>query len=162
MADGAVKRIFVFSDTHGRIETAAGVVAADGHADMLFHLGDNIRDAYALQDKTGIETVCVRGNCDYSPDDTRRLVTVCGRRILLTHGHDLAVGYSLMRLSLAAEEAQADAALFGHTHRSQMEYYGGILLLNPGSISQPRGTVKRTYAVLTVSRDGIAANIYEV
>lgn len=155
-------KILVFSDTHGMTASAVEAVRNHPDADEIIHLGDNIRDAYEIQKLTGIAVTCVKGNCDFSSDPEKLVITREGCRIFLTHGHKYSVGYSLLRLCLAAEEAGAHAAFFGHTHVPVLEYENGILLLNPGSISNPRGSSKRCYAVLDVKNGFIRPNIETV
>ena len=151
-------KILVFSDTHGM--TAGAVAAVKAHPDVkeIIHLGDNTRDAYEIEKLTGVNVTAVRGNCDYSAEPEKLLIVRGGCKLFLTHEHRYGVGYSLLRLALAAEEAGADAALFGHTHRSACEYENGIMILNPGSISSPRGC-KKSYAVLNIENGFIKADI---
>ena len=52
-------------------------------------------------------------------------------------------------LSLQAQEAGANIALFGHIHQAVAELDKNILFVNPGSISQPRGPVQvPSYAII--------------
>jgi predicted phosphodiesterase len=44
----------------------------------------------------------------------------------------------------------AKLVLFGHTHRATSQVHRGILALNPGSISRPRGRDRPTFAVMEV------------
>jgi len=148
-----MKRILVFSDTHGSIEAAKQIIANTENIHCIFHLGDNCHDAYELQKACGIRTVSVRGNCDYGPDsELKELVNIDGARILLVHGHQYHVNSSLLHLSFAAQESDAHAVCFGHTHRSLQEYENGILFFNPGSISRPRDGAA-SYGILEI-RDG--------
>ena len=43
--------------------------------------------------------------------------------------------------------------LFGHTHWAFVEVQRGILVLNPGSISRPRGRDRPTFAVIHMPED---------
>jgi len=155
------KRILVISDTHLSEAAWRGALSVAGPIDMAFHLGDNVSDARKMERelaKTGTPLYCVKGNCDFSGAEDEQLVTVCGWRLWLTHGHKFGVKYGLGRLFYAAREREADAALFGHTHQPCEEYMEGCLLLNPGSAARPRG-VHPTFALLEVSRDGIRSRI---
>ena len=153
------KRIFVVSDTHGNISGAIKAIEREkknGVAE-IWHLGDHAADAEVISERTGIPAVSVRGNCDYAAygSELYKVVTVCGRKVFLTHGHGYGVGYSLMRLSLAAEEAGAELALFGHTHVPSMDFVGRLIIMNPGSISSPRMGSRHSYGILRISADGI-------
>lgn len=48
--------------------------------------------------------------------------------------------------------------IFGHTHQLGVEEHAGMIVLNPGSISQPRGQFANlggTYAIVTFTSDQI-------
>lgn len=147
-----MKRILVFSDTHGSIATAQRIITETEGIECILHLGDNARDAEELRRVTNLRVINVRGNCDYDPSfPEKQLITIDGVRILLVHGHQYRVESSLLRLSLAAREAEASVVCFGHTHRALCAYEDGLLLLNPGSISRPRDGA-RSYAILEISK----------
>lgn len=77
----------------------------------------------------------VRGNCDlWGPPRAETLLrTFEGVRIFGTHGHRYGVKQGLLRFSLAAQEQQAQVALFGHTHIPYCRQEDGLWLLNPGA-----------------------------
>ena len=104
---------------------------------------------------------CVKGNCDFGGAEAEELVQILGHKILLTHGHNYGVKYSIDRLCYAAEEKQAEAAFFGHTHRPLVDYYHGILLFNPGSLGEPRGG-RGTFGMVLVSKEGIFPKVVEL
>ena len=63
---------------------------------------------------------------------------------------------------LAAAE-DADALVFGHTHKPWVHDYGGVRFINCGSVGKPKdGDPRGAFAVLTGTRDGIAAQIERV
>lgn len=154
-------RILVLSDTHRHLEPMKRAIARAGPVDYIFHLGDNRADAGQISKYSDAKVVCVRGNCD-SIGETEQTVFLEGQKLLLTHGHSYAVKYSLDRLSYLAEERQADAVLFGHTHMPLTEYAGGRLLYNPGSVGEPRGGRRPTFGLLLVTRDGIFPKTVEL
>lgn len=128
--------ILVFADSHS---AAAGLdrIAGQVRPDMIFHLGDNVRDTRFLRPYAPV--VAVRGNCDNerdTPEET--LLELEGIRILLTHGHRQRVKLSLDSLWFSAREKGATLALFGHTHVAFHAEKDGVTLFNPGSIGEPR------------------------
>lgn len=141
-------KILILSDSHGCVEAMETVVAREKPQAMV-HLGDLWADGKQLGKLfPGIPLYQVAGNCDrygWEPGQdqilTRSLDDVV---IYMTHGHLHGVKLSLLRLRLAAKEAGAQVALFGHTHRSFCRNQGGVLLINPGSCGGSSGT----YAVL--------------
>ena len=58
-----------------------------------------------------------------------------------------------MKAMAKAEDSGAKVLLFGHTHRAFVQVQRGILVLNPGSISRPRGRDRPTFAVIDVPED---------
>ena len=127
-------KIVVFSDSHGRTQAMSRALHQE-LPDVLIHLGDGFSD---LPADIGIPVYQVRGNCD-SPAcglAESRLLELCGARLFLTHGHRYNVKFGLERLQWAALEAQAQLALFGHTHSALLELNRDApSLMNPGSIA---------------------------
>lgn len=152
-------RLLVLSDTHRNLAAARRALAQAGPVDYVLHLGDNCADADTLAELTHARVVSVCGNCDFAVHTpAERVITVCGQRILLTHGHNHGVRYSPLRLALHAQEQGVQAALFGHTHHSFLAWEQGVLLLNPGSPSEPRGC-PASFAVLEASERGLDARL---
>lgn len=129
-----MKKLLVLSDSHGAKEAMLRIVAAE-RPDLIYHLGDHIRDSEWLQAHTGgIPVFGVVGNCDhYAPGPERILDEVEGVRIFACHGHQYRVKFSYMALRYAAMEQQAALCLFGHTHEPYLLELEGITLMNPGS-----------------------------
>ena len=155
-----------FSDSHGTNHYIKRALMKHPDAEVVFFLGDGLSDIEALAaGDIGRRTwIYVRGNCDTCGIVNGNLVkkteqiTLHEKRIILTHG-DLfgaKLGYDgLIRL---AEEREADAVLFGHTHLPYEKYVtlneGGVYLFNPGSIGQGRGG--GSYGVIDVSDSGLS------
>ena len=167
-------RIAVISDTHGSIAAVDRCILRAGDVDGWFHLGDIVSDARYIAEKTGKPVYSVLGNCDgwmnggFAEDmfpepqtagASERVVNVNGVRILLCHGHFYNVDMDPYRLSYRAEELGCAAALYGHTHRSELMVFGGALILNPGSPSRPRGSRKPSFAILRITGCTVNADI---
>ncbi|MCL2456121.1 MAG: metallophosphoesterase family protein, partial [Defluviitaleaceae bacterium] len=75
-------------------------------------------------------------------------------KILLTHGNKLGVKVGIDRLAYYAREKGANAIFYGHTHFPICVTVGGILVLNPGSPSFPRGGSLASYAIVEILPDG--------
>jgi putative phosphoesterase len=84
-----------------------------------------------------------------------KLLELEGQRVLLTHGHRYSVKWGIERLHAKANSENIQLLLFGHTHISQMEYGPGYILLNPGSISDPRGNTDESYALVVINNSKI-------
>lgn len=127
-------RVLVVSDSHGDRRTLSRILQRHRDANAVFHLGDGYADVVALQDE--YDMLAVAGNCDGFSCDAppERELVLGGKRFFAVHGHRFEVKHSLLRLSLAAQQRQADIALFGHTHAPLIEQVDGICLVNPGSV----------------------------
>ena len=123
--------------------------------DLILHAGDvNATDTIAALERIA-PVEAVRGDHDRGLTSlplTREL-TVEGKRIVLVHGNrsrwveepetllwTLSLGYlhpnSSLPQSLHQRFSEADAIVFGHTHRAHIETRGGTLLFNPGGVHQ--------------------------
>ena len=141
-------RIGVFSDSHGDISTAKRFFDSLSPLDCLFHLGDHAADGEKLGKLFSCPVYAVRGNCDYrSGEPLERVVDLEGKRFLLLHGHQY---YYADALFYRGEEVHADMVLYGHTHMPDLCADGPMLLLNPGSLSRPRGGSANSCALITL------------
>ena len=153
-------KLFVISDTHGKIDKALAVYEKLHSIDLIIHLGDLVSDAVKISGFTGKAMVNVKGNNDfaYSTEDFRILETEYGN-LLLTHGHKQNVKHSLHNLLYRTEELNCKAALFGHTHVPAFIESNGIYLLNPGSLTFPNDGTSGSYAIVNTSKNDFSASI---
>ncbi|MGM0212709.1 metallophosphoesterase [Enterococcus sp. AZ109] len=153
-------RYLVVSDNHSDRQILDELVKRyDGKVDGMFHCGDS---ELAANDPLWQYFTVVGGNCDYDPGyKAEQVVTVGSDRVFMTHGHRSNVRFGLTMLSLQAQEAKATIALFGHIHQAVAEMDQGILFVNPGSISQPRGPIRvPSYAIIDSTPDKYLVQYY--
>ena len=149
--------IVVISDSHGSIRNLDRVSKRVGQPDALWHLGDCTEDAPLLAQRLNCGYVSVRGNCDpFSDMPLTETVDWHGMRFLLLHGHTVG---GRMSLRYAAEERRANVVLFGHSHVAGIETAGDVLLLNPGSLSRPRGGRGPSLALLELTDKSLCATL---
>ena len=134
----------VLSDTHGtdaadlRGRTREAVLSAE----MVAHAGDFATSAVLADFERDADSFrAVHGNND-DGDVRDRLPAVRtfeygGVRLAMTHGHGRRRGSTA--LSMLGRERDADAVVFGHSHRPEFDDSEALPLLNPGSHAQPRG-----------------------
>lgn len=127
-------KLLIVSDSHGDLAALCAAVRRE-KPDRIVHLGDYGDDARALGAQfPSIPLASVPGNCDGLCAAAHTLVeTYEGVTVFMTHGHRYGVKRDLLHLSLAAREAGAQLALFGHTHVPLCEEDGGLTLVNPGA-----------------------------
>ena len=128
-------KLLILSDSHGEQEFMQLAVRRE-RPDAVIHLGDHCADADRLADAfCALRVPSPRGTWDplRTPRAATPLRTYEAARIFGTHGHRYGVKQGLLRFSLAAQEQQAQVALFGHTHIPYCRQEGGLWLLNPGA-----------------------------
>ncbi|WP_462399453.1 metallophosphoesterase family protein [Lacticaseibacillus pantheris] len=148
-------KILVASDTHGDALVLQELLTEYPHMDGYFYCGDSELRA---SDPLFATWHAVQGNMDFDPDFPLTLtVTVGTHTVFMAHGHKYAVGWRRDELVAAGVAVGADIILYGHTHVALAEVHQDVLVVNPGSISQPRGDLAPLggmYAVVTVDDDG--------
>lgn len=146
--------ILIVSDDHGLpgFEKAFNKAQKEyGTIDMVLHGGDtegNSLGYYTDICKCQFYAVC--GNNDFNDNPECRLISAGEINIFLTHGHRFGVYAGLERLYFEAVERGADVAVFGHTHRPFFDKNDSVMLINPGSLTLPRGSRTGSFAVLSV------------
>lgn len=138
-------KVLILSDSHG-LTTEITKIKERHHASYYIHCGDSElpKDAHELQD-----FITVKGNCDWQGDfPLEKIITIGGLRFLITHGHLFDVKAGLLQLQYRALEVDADVVCFGHSHIAYAEKVNGKLLINPGSIRQPKRFPDPGYVLL--------------
>jgi putative phosphoesterase len=123
--------------------------------DLVIHAGD-VNGQETVTALAAIAPVeAVRGDHDNASGDwpLSRVVTVEGRHIVVVHGNrnrlieepqtllwTLSLGayraHAGLPRSLRRRFGDADAIVFGHTHRAHVETLDGTLMFNPGAVHQ--------------------------
>ncbi len=154
-----MKRVAVFSDTHGRftrLPAALDKIEKAGGVEMVLHLGDYGADAETIAERLkNVPFAAVRGNNDYFSNLPRKRIVQVGDALLyMVHGDAY---YNLGPLIREAKKERCAAALFGHTHEPLLQADGELLIVNPGSLSLPRRGYKASFALLEI--DGADVNV---
>jgi putative phosphoesterase len=151
-------RIGVIADTHcpefiERLPEA--VFTAFQGVDLILHAGD-VNGRATLEALARIAPVeAVRGDHDHGLEalPAVRELTVEGRRIVLVHGHrsrwieephtflwTISLGFfrphAGLPRALRRKFPDADAIVFGHTHRAESRTIDGAVVFNPGGVHQ--------------------------
>jgi len=140
----------VLSDTHGHMDEAARDILRG--ADLILHAGDIDGPAILATLEAMAPVVAVRGNMDRGawadrlPDE--EIVEAGAIRLYMIH--------DLTRISLDPETADIRIVVSGHTHRPKIREKGGVVYLNPGSASLPRGGHRPTVALVEITGPAIA------
>lgn len=155
-------KMMLISDNHGRWKQIYNIIkTVRPNVDYVFHLGDSEiqKDDPIWQFVDG----AVEGNMDHPFQfPMEQVIETKEGKVLLVHGHQQSVNRSHDAVLRLAKERGAKFAFHGHTHRLYSELKDGVLLVNPGSLNNPRGIYPQTtYAIVTVNNDHIEVSYYD-
>lgn len=147
-------KILVVADTHYVTAPIISQLKKE-KADMLFFLGDYVKDGEDIKRKLQIPAYIIAGNGDLASFYKKEeLVRVRDKRILLTHGHQYNVKNGLQRLYYHGVENRVDVILYAHTHIPYLNREGQVLIMNLGSPTFPRGGSNiGTYGILNIGAE---------
>lgn len=131
-------KILIISDSHGFTSMLRTIIEKENNCDMIIHLGDGSRDMSAVNDITAGKPICqLKGNCDIlSCNFSDKFISFADDfKFFACHGHNYNVKISLHSLFYAAKEYDCRFAFYGHTHIPAQEESEGIILFNPGSVT---------------------------
>lgn len=163
-------KLMIASDLHGSLFYCEKMVEVyrKEQAERLILLGDllyhgprndlpkdyNPKAVIPILNGMKEELLCVRGNCDCDVDQMvldipimadYAMLLLDGITVFATHGH-------LYHKDKLPPLKKGDILLHGHTHVPAMEDLGGIVYLNPGSLSIPKEGSANSYLIY---EDGI-------
>ncbi len=166
--------VLIISDSHGAKEKLKSILRERGpYSDALIFCGDGIGDLLhilvqatyddAVQQIIPPVIAIVQGNNDSGSYILRtqeerikapltQTIMICGHKFFITHGHRFCLYEGTKPLVIAAQEENAEAVIYGHTHVAIGEKSNGMLTLNPGSCSRPRDRQLPCFAVLNVKK----------
>ena len=149
-------RILIVSDTHGSLRNFDTVIEREKEIDMLLHLGDVEGDDDYMEAVMNCPVHIVGGNNDYFSRLPGEIELRIGKyKVFMTHGHGYYVSMDTRRLKQAARARGADIAMYGHTHRPDIDLVDGVKVINPGSLSYPRQSGRQaTYIIMEVNTEG--------
>ncbi len=154
--------IGVVSDSHGDRRALEKALRHMGKVDVVFHLGDYVKDVSSIKTVYPGPVYNVKGNCDFfigtmAPSEQR--VTLGGKTVFAVHGHKYNVKSGIKTLYYKGLEIGADIVLFGHTHCAGIIRVDDMVFLNPGSVSCPRDGKPPTYGIIEISKGHIKPKI---
>lgn len=155
-------KLLVLGDNHGRWQTVQSVLKAfKPQVDYVLHTGDS---EFPADDPLWDDVdAVVSGNMDFDPQYRKHyLLNTDEGKIAVVHGHRHGVNQSNKVLFDLAAQEDIKFIFHGHTHRLYADYQNGILIVNPGSLNQPRGQHPyRTFAVVAVNEKEIEVCFYD-
>ncbi|OPX84322.1 MAG: Phosphodiesterase YfcE [Pelotomaculum sp. PtaB.Bin104] len=155
----------MFSDSHGQLANARRALQLTRQVNYIVHAGDYRSDGIKLAADAAVPVKAVLGNCDLDLEGpAEEVFELCGRRLLLVHGHLTGAKTPLSQQKLldAARVCGAEAVVYGHTHEAVIINLEGVLLFNPGSISRPLDQARPSYGILEINEKGIFPSIHRI
>lgn len=149
-------KVLIVSDTHGRHAGFDRALQEAGEIDMLIHLGDVEGGETYIDAVVDCEKHIIRGNNDFFSDLPKEQEFYIGKyKVFITHGHAYYVSLDPEYIREEGRARGADIVMFGHTHRPFFDDDGGIIVLNPGSLSFPRQEGRKgSYMIMEMEEDG--------
>lgn len=154
-------KIAIISDTHKDYSSIDKIVSILKKCDLILFAGDNFSDSKYIHEKTGIDIIAVKGNCDFCDVEEEIIFDINEKKVFLCHGDKYNVKDSLDKISKKAKHIEADIVIFGHTHIPLEIKKEGILYLNPGSLSRPRKNDKKTFLLVDID-DDVKTNLVNI
>lgn len=147
-------RIGITGDTHGDMQAVRRVLQAVPPVSRWMHTGDYARDANWLLQASGLPVTRVCGNCDSWSHRAKvdEYLEIEDVKIWLTHGNRYLRRGGVQELAWWGLKLGVQVVVFGHTHLPLVETIQGILLVNPGSPSLPRGGFQPSFGILELQR----------
>ena len=144
-------KIAVISDSHNVNSAVQAVKPYIKDVDIVLHLGDGAADIKDITRGFKGGVYAVKGNCDFLLDyPNERVIEVLDKKILMCHGHLYNVKMNLNTIFYRGKELGVDIVLFGHSHLCIIEKKDGLLLMNPGSIFNGAGAIRRSIGYLEI------------
>lgn len=155
-------KALVISDNHHDQAILTTVVdKMASQVDIMIHCGDS---ELAPNESPMTSFHAVKGNNDFNLDYPNEFSLQAGdERFFVTHGHRYRVNSTMTPLMLKGEETGATVVCYGHTHQLGVEYDQQMLIINPGSISLPRGqymALGGTFAVVDCQPQHFVVDYY--
>lgn len=152
--------IGVMSDTHcidRYIDLAFDKLKS---VDVILHLGDCSPDIKKFKHKFKGDIYVVDGNCDFRQEYPKeQILEFRNKKIFMTHGDLYGVKRDLNNIYYRGQEIGADIVLFGHSHVETIQKINNMILMNPGSVSLPKGRGKSVGIIEIKENDDIEVKI---
>jgi len=144
-------KILIVSDTHRKNDNYFRLLQMYT-PDLIIHCGDSEGSEYALTEAADCPVQIVLGNNDFFSYLPRELeLKLGGFQVWVTHGHNYYVSMGNENIKREAVARGKDIVIYGHTHRPVVDRTGGVIAVNPGSLSYPRQEGHRpSYAIMDV------------
>lgn len=140
-------KVLVVSDNHRDEHSLIELIDIyNDDIDLWLHCGDS---EFSKTHSVWNTFNTVAGNMDRPGEFPNSLIETKGDiSFAVVHGHNHQVKYSLEPMAKLATDHKARVVFYGHTHVAKVDKQDGVYFINPGSIVQPRGSLREgSYAI---------------
>lgn len=149
-------KLGVISDTHipKRAKILPEVVLESfKDVDHIIHAGDLMSMDVIYQLEELAPVTAVAGNIDL-PDllerfGDKKILTLGNYNFGIFHGHGKK-GKTIDRVMKCFQDDKVDCIIFGHSHIPFCQYFGDILLFNPGSPTDKRKNMYYSFGIIDI------------
>ncbi|CAC13475.1 conserved hypothetical protein [Mycoplasmopsis pulmonis] len=144
--------ILIISDIHGDLKTLEKILKSQSY-DYAISAGDHLL-SYDLMQK--YFDFFVAGNNDFDQARTSLDFEIMGKKIHLEHGHLIGSYNQLINskfMEKVLKNSSFDILIYGHSHMNLLTKYEDKIAINPGSISLPRFSSQKSFAILTIANN---------
>ena len=152
-------KLLVLSDTHfAPASLIEDIYQYHQDVDAIIHCGDF---CHHNEEVHLPHFYVVAGNNDFYIPQQELLLNIETYTIFVCHGHRYAVEDSLDLLLHEGKQKGAHIILYGHTHQALEEHQEGMLVVNPGSPTLPRGyKLFPTYCIIESENTTLKTTFY--
>lgn len=142
-------KVMILSDSHSMSKSNLIHLLNAQTVDYYIHCGD----IFMSYDTMGVSNFyLVQGNNDFGTLPKEMTITLDHKKFFVTHGHRYYVDFDIETIVAKGKEVQADIICYGHTHAPFLQTIDSILVINPGSVTYPRGIYRKpTYCILNTT-----------
>ncbi len=147
-------KYLVISDSHGKVNYIKRIIEKEKDIKDIIFLGDGIKDIVVIKaEMPHLNIYYVAGNVDTNKSiKTTEILNIKNYKVFLCHGDGYHVKMSLLPLRKECINKGYDIALYGHTHMQYYEYYNGLYLFCPGSVT-PSDNPFSCYGIIDFSSE---------
>jgi putative phosphoesterase len=134
--------------------------------DIVVHAGDLCgEEVLEWLRSLGGELYVVSGNMDYLPLPEHATFKADDVDVGVVHGHQVYPRGDVVKLTSVAKRLGVKLLISGHTHSPFVKEYGGVLHVNPGSLTGVwgggGGSMKPSLAYIVVDGCDVHVTLYE-
>jgi putative phosphoesterase len=169
LQESSGKIVGLISDTHVPVrarEIPKGVFKVFENADYIIHAGDLVSLSVIDELEQLAPVLVVYGNMD-GPEIRGKLPKVDSLKIFewkIGVTHNPGAFFSAAKIREMAKMNGFNVLVYGHTHNSSIKWQGDVLLMNPGSPTNPAPPflAKPSVGLLRISKERIVPEIIQI